>query len=112
TVSLFAQGTTLGSIVGTVVDTSNSSVPNAKVHIVNTGTGVARDVTTDDRGNFSAVSLIPGRYSVEVAAPSFQKQTQENLRLDVAGTISLIFQLTVGQVSETVNVQAQAELLK
>jgi hypothetical protein len=110
--SLFGQGTTLGSIVGTVTDPSASSVPGAKVRVVNSGTEVAREVTTDERGNFSVVSLIPGTYSVEVTAPSFQKQMQENLKLEVSGTINLTFHLTVGQVTETVNVQAEAELLK
>ena len=110
--SLLGQGTTLGSIVGTVVDPSGSSVPSANVRVLNTGTGVAREVVTDERGNFAMVSLIPGLYSVEVKAPNFQTQTQENLRLDVSGTINLTFRLTVGQVTETVSVQAEAELLK
>src|SRR5215510_7727627 len=82
--SLFGQGTTLGSIVGTVTDPSSSSVPGAKVRVLNVGTGIAREVTSDDRGNFTVVSLIPGLYSVEVTAPSFQKQTQEHLRLEVS----------------------------
>src|SRR6516164_883145 len=95
--SLFGQGTTLGSIVGTVVDPSGSNVPAANVRVRNTGTGVVRETQSDERGNFSVVSLIPGVYSVEVTAPNFQKQTQENLRLDVSGTINLTFHLTVGQ---------------
>src|SRR5947208_1543732 len=110
--SLYGQGTTLGSVVGTVVDPSSAGVPSANVRVLNTGTGVAREVITDERGNFAVVSLIPGLYSVEVTAPNFQKQTQENLRLDVSGTINLTFRLTVGQVTETVSVQAEAELLK
>src|SRR5712692_3707194 len=110
--SLLGQGTTLGSIVGAVVDPSGASVPNASVRVLNTGTGVAREVTSDERGNFAVVSLIPGVYSVEVKAPNFQKQTQENLRLDVSGTLNLTFHLTVGQVTESVSVQAEAELLK
>jgi hypothetical protein len=93
-------------------DPSGSSVPSANVRVLNTGTGVAREVITDERGNFATVSLIPGLYSVEVKAPNFQAQTQENLRLDVSGTINLTFRLTVGQVTETVSVQAEAELLK
>src|SRR4051794_5085452 len=110
--SLFGQGTTLGSVVGSVVDPSGASVPNAKVRVLNTGTGVARELVTDERGNFAVVSLIPGMYSVDVSAANFQKQTQENLRLDVSGTINLTFRLTVGQLTETVSVQAEAELLK
>src|SRR5260370_16386933 len=110
--SLHGQGTTLGSIVGTVVDASASAVPAASVRVLNTGTGVTREVLTDERGNFSVVSLIPGVYSVEVTVPNFQKQSQENLRLDVSGTVNLIFRLTVCQVTQTVSVRPEAQLLK
>src|SRR5262245_25767184 len=95
--TLFGQGTTLGSIVGTVLDSTGSSVPAARVRVLNTQTGVARETTTNEGGGFSALSLIPGIYSVEVTAPNFQKQLQENLKLEVAGTIALTFRLTVGQ---------------
>jgi len=110
--TLFAQGTTLGQIVGIVTDPSGAAIPGAKVRAINTQTGVGRETITTDSGNFSVLSLIPGIYSVEVTAPSFQKQVQENLRLEVAGALNLTFALTVGQITETVNVQAQAELLK
>src|SRR5262249_24437661 len=111
-VSVFGQGTTLSSIVGVVEDPSGSSVPGAHVRVLNSGTGVARETTTDERGNFTVVSLIPGTYSVEVTAASFQKQMQENLKLEVSGSINLTFHLSVGQITESVSVQAEAELLK
>src|SRR5688572_21700226 len=109
---LSAQGTTLGQIVGTVTDPSGAGIPNAKVRAINTQTSVARETVTSDSGSFSVLSLIPGIYSVEVTAPSFQKQVQENLRLEVAGALNLTFALTVGQITESVTVQAEAELLK
>jgi hypothetical protein len=110
--SLYGQATTLGSIVGTVSDPSGAGVPGAQVRVINTQTGVARETTTTESGNFSVLSLIPGVYTVEVSAANFQKQTQENLRLEVAGAIQLNFRLTVGQVTETVTVQAEAEMLQ
>ncbi|HYI93763.1 MAG TPA: carboxypeptidase regulatory-like domain-containing protein [Bryobacteraceae bacterium] len=109
---LYGQATTLGQIVGTVTDPSGAAIANAKVRAINTQTGVGRETATGESGNFSVLSLIPGTYSVEVTAPNFQKQVQENLRLEVAGSINLTFALTVGQVTETVMVQAEAELLK
>ncbi|MFN3323827.1 MAG: carboxypeptidase regulatory-like domain-containing protein [Bryobacteraceae bacterium] len=95
-----------------VIDPSGAGVPAAKVRVVNTQTGVARETTTTDSGNFAVLSLIPGLYSTEVTAANFQKQVQENLRLEVAGAISLTFRLTVGQVTESINVIAEGELLK
>ena len=109
---LLAQGTTLGQIVGIVTDPSGAGIPGAKVRAINTQTGVARETVTTDSGNFSVLSLIPGVYSVEVTATNFQKQVQENLRLEVAGALNLTFALTVGQITETVSVKAEAELLK
>jgi hypothetical protein len=87
-------------------------VPNATVRVTNSGTGVARDVTTDSQGNFAARSLVPGTYSVEVTAPSFQKQVQSNIKLNVGGSVTLDFHLTVGQVSEQIQVNAEAVLLQ
>src|SRR6266436_1853509 len=64
--SLFGQGTTLGSIVGTVFDASGSSVPGAKVRVMNTQTGVPRETVTNEGGSFSALSLIRGSYSSQL----------------------------------------------
>src|SRR5882672_3377373 len=77
--SLFSQGTTLGTITGTVLDPSGAAVPGARLRVINTGTGVVREATSDSNGNFTVVSLIPGTYNAEASAPSFQRQVQENL---------------------------------
>jgi len=111
-VSLPGQATTLGSIVGSVFDPSNASVPGARARVTNTGTGATREVTTNDDGYFQALSLVPGTYAVEVSAPNFQRQIQERLKLEVAGSVSLTFRLSVGQVTESVRVEAEAEMLK
>ncbi len=109
---LSGQATELGTILGQVTDPQNAAVPNANVRVINTGTGVSREVTSDSQGNFAARSLVPGTYSVEVTAPSFQKQIQSNITLNVAGSVTLDFHLTVGQVSEQVQVTAEASLIQ
>jgi hypothetical protein len=108
----FGQASTLGSVVGIVNDPSGASIPGARVRVLNMRTGVARETDTDENGRFAVISLIPGTYSVEVTAANFQKQIQENLKLDVAGALNLTFRLTVGQVTESISVAAEAELLK
>ena len=108
----FGQGTTLGSISGSVFDPSSAAIPGARVTVLNTQTGVPRVVTTNSDGFFQALSLIPGIYSVDVTAPNFNRQLQDKLKLDVAGAISLTFRLSVGQVSEAIRVEAEGEQLK
>ena len=108
----FGQGTTLGSISGSVFDPSSAAIPGARVTVLNTQTGVPREVTTNNNGFFQALSLIPGIYSVDVIAPNFNRQLQDKLKLDVAGAISLTFRLSVGQVAEAIRVEAEGEQLK
>jgi protocatechuate 3,4-dioxygenase beta subunit len=56
----FAQFT--ASIQGDVKDQSGAGVAKAKIQLVNTATGVTAIATSDDSGNYSFVSLAPGRY--------------------------------------------------
>jgi hypothetical protein len=108
----FAQTTELGTITGTVLDPAGAVIPNANVKVTNAATNVARDTTTDSSGTFAARSLVPGNYKVEVSAPSFATQIQDNIRLNVSATVALTFSLTVGQLTQQVEVQAQAALLQ
>ncbi|MDQ2711797.1 MAG: TonB-dependent receptor [Acidobacteriota bacterium] len=110
--SLSAQSTELGTIAGTVTDPAGAVIPGANVKVINQGTNVIRQETTDAQGNFAARSLVPGAYRVEVTSPSFSQQVQENIKLDVSATVSLDFHLTVGQVNQQVEVQAQGALLQ
>ncbi len=109
---LSAQSTELGTIAGTVRDPAGSVVPNAEVKVTNQGTNDARAVTSDSSGSFAARSLVPGTYRVEVSAPSFSRQLQENIKLDVGAAVTLTFNLTVGQVNQQIEVQATGALLQ
>lgn len=109
---LQAQSTELGNILGTVTDPQSALMPGVTVRITNNETGATREVTTDSNGGFAARSLVPGMYRVEVSSPSFQKQVQNAVKLDVGGAVTLDFHLTVGQVSEQIQVEATAPLLQ
>src|ERR1700747_2174883 len=77
---LRAQSTELGTIAGTVTDPAGALVPGATVKVTNQGTNNVRSITTDSQGSFAARSLVPGRYKVEVSAPSFAAQVQDNIK--------------------------------
>jgi outer membrane receptor protein involved in Fe transport len=96
------------ALSGSVADASGAVVPHANVSIKNTATGVARDVTTDSAGFFSAPNLLPGVYDVTVTAPGFSSAVQTGLTLSVGASKALNIALQVGQVNERVEVTASA----
>ena len=67
---LFGQATELGQITGRVTDPQGGVMQGATVKVINSGTGVERDVASDNDGFFAARSLVPGVYRVEVSASS------------------------------------------
>jgi hypothetical protein len=104
---------TRGSISATVVDPSGAAVPSAKVTVLNTGTGVSVDAqSAGGTGNFAALYLIPGRYTVTVEAPGFKKLVREGIELRLSERLVLELRLEVGQTQDLINVTAEAPLLE
>lgn len=98
-----------GSISGTVTDSKGGAVPNAKVTITNSDLQVvARTLTTDGNGQYTAPLLPVGHYSVTVEITGFKKVRQSGFVLNVSDKLAVNFTLEVGTVSETVNVEANA----
>src|ERR1051325_9951372 len=60
-----------GQIAGTVLDPNQAVVPNAKVKVQNTGTGLVRELSSGSDGVFRAILLDAGTYDVTVDAPGF-----------------------------------------
>ena len=107
---LFSQVNT-GRILGTVTDQTGGVIAGATVTVTNTGTGVARTLTTNQSGEYAAPDLIPGTYSVRVTDMGFQTFERQNIALGVGQAASIDAQLTPGQVTQTVEVTASAPLI-
>jgi len=105
TVSAFAQEAT---IVGTITDPSGAAVPNATVTITNADTGVQRTIATSSDGQYAAPSLSIGHYNVQVKAAGFKVGEQKNITLNVGDRSRIDFKLQVGNIQETVTVEANA----
>jgi len=101
-----------GNIYGTVSDPSGSGVPDAKVTITDQGKGTKSEVTTNQTGNYTKDRLIPGMYSVEVEVAGFRKAVSKDVQVSVDNAARVDVTLTVGQVSESVEVTAEAPLLQ
>src|ERR1700676_2444963 len=102
---LFAQSdANKGQIVGTVFDQKQAVIPGAKVHIVDTGTGAVRDLTTGGSGEFRAVLLDPGQYDVTVSASGFADSVYKGLVISVGTAVNMPVILTLGTTTQTVEV--------
>ena len=108
--SLKAQ-TATGQITGTVKDASGAVLARAKVTIANQSNGFTREATTNEEGNYSFPLLPVGNYTVTVAQSGFSTSKQSNVQLTVDKIARVDFDLKVGDVSATVDVQAAAVTL-
>src|ERR1700730_15651575 len=89
-----------------VTDEQGGPVANATISVKNAETGVARDVTSNSDGIYSAPNLLPGEYEVTVTATGFQTLTEKGITLTVGGQQSLNLVMKVGALSQTVEVNA------
>ena len=102
---LFAQAdANKGQIVGTVYDQNQAVVPGATVKIKNVETGLTRELTTNDVGQYRAVLLDPGRYDVTVTKSGFAANTMAGVVLNVGSTANLDVTLQVGATAQTIEV--------
>jgi hypothetical protein len=111
-VALWGQTAETGEIAGTVLDPSKAVVPRATVTVTNSGTGLAREITTNSAGSYSVTLLPPGVYLVTVAASGFKTANDQNATVQVATTTTLNFSLEIGQSTQQVTVEANAEVLQ
>jgi hypothetical protein len=100
-----------GTIIGHVADASGAAVVGAKVTVTDADTGVAATFATSGAGDYIAPALNPGRYSVSVEGQGFSREVSGNLVLEVQQTLRQDFKLSVGSVSNTVEVTAETQML-
>jgi hypothetical protein len=104
-----AFGQSDGSITGQVKDSAGAAIAGATVRIVNPANGVSRTATTDSDGIFVAPQLPPGAYTISVEKQGFKKVEKGNVVLGTADKLNAgDFALEVGQVTEAVQIQADA----
>ena len=101
-----------GAIVGTVSDASSARVVGAKVIVTNLETNQAVALSTDEEGNYSALLLKIGRYSVRVEKEGFQNSVEPGVDVGINQVIRADFTLKLGGTSETIEVSGAAPLLQ
>ncbi|MBS1832791.1 MAG: carboxypeptidase regulatory-like domain-containing protein, partial [Acidobacteria bacterium] len=109
---LFAATTTLwaqsgvGTIQGTVQDSSSAAIPGASVQALNQATGVSLETTTNSEGFYAIKGLFAGTYAVTVSAPGMKK-SETTVTLQSGQVLVSNRQLALGDVSEKVTVSSE-----
>src|SRR5499426_279290 len=105
-----AQAT--AQISGTIKDPSGAVLPGAEITATQTDTGVARTTVSNETGSYVLPSLATGPYKIEASLPGFRTFIQTGIVLQVNANPVINPTLEVGQVSEQVEVQANAALVE
>lgn len=103
--------TTNATIVGSVTDAAGAILQGVTITATNTETQAVRTVTTDSDGNYTITNLPIGIYQVTAELSNFKRSVLDPVQLGVNQTARLDVQLQLGNVSETVNVEASAPLI-
>src|SRR5215467_2836119 len=101
-----------GTIEGRVTDVSAAVLPGVDVTITNESTGQVRSSVTNETGLYNVPLLPPGTYSVQASLPGFRSELRRGLLLEVDRTARVEIQLQVGEVSEKIEVMADAPLVQ
>ena len=109
--SLFSQGN-FGRILGAVTDQSGGAITGATVTVIDKDRGVARTLTTDSAGEYSAPTLIPGTYTVRVEAKGFQTLDRQNVVLEVGKEVRVDLTPQPGSQATTVTVTEAMPLVE
>ena len=97
-----------GSILGYVRDSSGGVLPNATLTATQASTGYTRTTTSDGSGQYTFLALPPGIYRLTASGAGFENGVVENINLNVNDALKFDFVLKVGNVSQTVSVDASA----
>jgi hypothetical protein len=107
---VWAQST--AQISGSITDASGAILPGVEVTVTQTDTGAVRSAVTNETGSYVLPNLPIGPYKVEAGLPGFRTYVQTGIVLQVGSNPVINIRLEVGQVTETVEVQANAMMVE
>lgn len=101
-----------GAVTGSVSDASGAAIPGVKIKATQSATNFSREVSSTDTGKYVIPELPAGVYSLTVTHPGFKTYTQAGITVGVSQVATIDVVLQVGNVTETIEVVADATLLR
>jgi Carboxypeptidase regulatory-like domain len=110
--SCAAWAQTTAQMSGTIKDQTGAVLPGAEVTVTQTDTGLTRNAVTDETGSYVLTNLPVGPYKFEAGLPGFRTYIQTGIVLQVNSNPTVNAVLEVGQITDQVEVQADAALVE
>jgi len=108
---VWGQGST-AQISGTVTDPSGAVLPGVEITATQTETSVSRTAVSNETGAYVLPNLPIGPYRLDASLPGFRSFLQTGIVLQVNSNPAINIVLQVGQLSETIEVQANAAMVE
>lgn len=108
-IEAFAQSA--GSLRGTVTDPSGAIVPGVTVTLTNEATRFSRATTTDSVGGYYFGTVDRGLYTLQVELSGFRTWQATGVPVSTNGTLGVDVTLELGEITDTITVTADRELL-
>ena len=100
------------TMTGRVLDASGATIVGAKVKAVNTASQATNTATTDTSGVYSIPFLAPGQYTLSVTQTGFKTAVRSNITLNVSQVAGVDIAMEVGQLTDSITVEANAAVLE
>lgn len=110
--SVGAQTTASGSLRGTAKDEQGAALPGASISVSSATVPGVRTSTTDERGEFRVPDLPPGEYTLTAELDGFSRFVKRSIDISAGLSGTVDFTMSVGAVTETVEVRQETPLLE
>ncbi len=110
-IAAFAQGDR-GNIAGTIIDSTGAVVPGVALSITHDSTNLAFSGASSPSGTYAFLNLPVGLYTLTAQAAGFRRQDVKNIQVQVNQQSRIDVTMQVGEVTQTVEVQALASLIQ
>src|SRR5512145_3207904 len=108
--AVMAQAT--AQITGTVKDSSGGVLPGVDVTATQTDTNFSRTAVSDENGNYVLSNLPTGPYRLTASLSGFRTFQRTGIVLQVNANPTILIELAIGQLSETISVEAATPLVE
>ncbi len=104
--SAWAQATSTGTVSGQVTDQKNALIPGVDVNLLDVATNAPRVSVTNDAGRYTFVNVSPGTYDLSFSLKGFKTVKVSAQQVTVGRELTINATLTIGAITETVEVLA------